>query len=470
MNLKPNNELTNSYVKESLKDLFYGNRTDSYHKKNIVVCLIIILLCLTGCASFQKNKKLEDVAKNWCMTIRASQVIPVYPLTEDLQPGDIYLVQVPVDRQQEIYDKKGFLSLDNHIARLNPSGYKAFYANSFGKRSSQIVLPFDWLQPGNNNESWEKAPDTAFPSYSFSVRSGGGFNLALPIQGIPIGLSLLGSDAANGTISISKTSTYGVGILSLYWQVIKEWQTQRDVSMMLSSFTSQKDRVNYIRVVNRVFLVKELDISLRDSRAINAGVDAGLPRPVELPLINTSDDVNKVTAEAYKERVKEINEMLDKVLEQTDASGKLLPGASLRVASVSAGTIGLKETFDRPLVIGYLGFDMQILPNGRLGPPIPTHSLLERDIQPVALSFSPEEKEIRGYMAKLQNSEDLQKTVIQKLGGPAEVIYNMASEGKKSSTFNNLTQLLYIGLPGDADSRNKLIKVLREVVGDETIK
>jgi hypothetical protein len=32
------------------------------------------------------------------MTIRASQVVPVYPLTEDLQPGEVFLVQLPVGR------------------------------------------------------------------------------------------------------------------------------------------------------------------------------------------------------------------------------------------------------------------------------------------------------------------------------------------------------------------------------------
>ena len=63
------------------------------------------------------------------MTIRASQVLPVYPLSEDLQPGDVFLVQMPIDKQHVQYQEQGFLPLDNHIKRLNPSGYKEFYAN-----------------------------------------------------------------------------------------------------------------------------------------------------------------------------------------------------------------------------------------------------------------------------------------------------------------------------------------------------
>src|SRR5262249_56726716 len=40
------------------------------------------------------------------------------------------------------------------------------------------------------------------------------------------------------------------------------------------------------------------------------------------------------------------------------------------------------EASPRPLVIGYLGFDMAIGPGGVLGPPIPTHAVLERGVSP----------------------------------------------------------------------------------------
>lgn len=52
--------------------------------------LMLLVACLTSsCGSLprSKDKELEQVAKDWSMTIRASQVIPVFPLTEDLQPG-----------------------------------------------------------------------------------------------------------------------------------------------------------------------------------------------------------------------------------------------------------------------------------------------------------------------------------------------------------------------------------------------
>src|SRR5260370_25526629 len=80
---------------------------------------MLIATLLGGCCT-GKQTQLEKAAKDWCATIRASQVIPVYPLTEDIQPGDIFLVQVPVDKQQRVFEQKGYLPLDNHLDRLNP--------------------------------------------------------------------------------------------------------------------------------------------------------------------------------------------------------------------------------------------------------------------------------------------------------------------------------------------------------------
>ena len=101
-----------------------------------------------GCAGPSKREQLESVAKDWCMTIRASQVIPVYPLTEDLRPGDVFVVEVPVQKQAEIYEKKGFLPLDRIAVRLSRNlkvngmtlpdikeGYKDFYRPALLRRT-----------------------------------------------------------------------------------------------------------------------------------------------------------------------------------------------------------------------------------------------------------------------------------------------------------------------------------------------
>jgi hypothetical protein len=358
--------------------------------------IAVVLIGLVGCSWFDRRQTLESVAKEWSMTIRASQVVPVYPLTEDLQPGDVFLVQMPVDRQHEIYDDKGFLPFDNHLTRLHPEGYGEFYDTSFGVGKEDQRVPRTWLKAGAES-SFGDAPTAAFPSYRFSVRRGGGFNLALPVEGVPVGLSLLGADAADGTINISDARTYGVDLASLADQV-EDWARSR--RPLLESFaprdhnqTEEKTNVphpllnpedrpdgekesNYLRVIYRVYMTGGLDVSLRNAKTGAAGLRAGAATPVSLPTPRTGEDTEEVTLESYKQHIEKLNAMLDTVREVAAAG---TPGGALKVTAASAGSITLKQTFQRPLVIGYLGFDMEILEGGQLGPPVPTHAILTRE-------------------------------------------------------------------------------------------
>jgi len=313
------------------------------------------------------------------MTIRASQVIPVYPLTEDIQPGDIFLVQVPIDKQQKIYEDKGFLSLDNHIARLNPGGYTNFYQNSFFAETNQALLPRHWMRPNSTNAHyWEAAPHAAFPSYSFSVRRGAGMNLAVPVQGVPVGLSLLGSDAADGTVTIKQAHTMGVDIISLHNEVTAWAKANSNFLNNFGAGPNDKE-TNFLRVVSRVYITGEMDVNLRDASSQSGGLDVGAAKPVNLlfpELPQTRSNVAAVVVQNYTNGWNVLNDLLQKA---TSATGKLAPGGSLRLAAASSRSITLSEPFDPPLILGYLGFDCAVYEDGRLGPPIPTHAALDRE-------------------------------------------------------------------------------------------
>jgi len=348
----------------------------------------LLVLLLSGCASQMARTQLEDVAKDWCETIRASQIIAVYPLTEDLQPGDVFLVQLPVERQQEAYKRKGFLPLDHHICRINPTGYVQFYERSIEVGDEGKPLPRYWLAPDEESPNWSKAPSAKFPTYSFSVRSGGGFNLALPVQGVPIGLSLMGGDAGEGTITIADSHTYGVEARSLYDQV-RKWAGQN--RSFLSRLAPEGNRQNYLRVITRVYLTSQLNVSLKSSGQMAAGVSAGAPRPVDLIVPRAGADQEE-TLKAYEKNINTLNKIIEGALAKAGDIGKdLLPGGTLKVASASAGSISLIESFRRPLVVGYLGFDVAIGPGGMLGPPFPTYAVLEENLRPTVAPESTSE-------------------------------------------------------------------------------
>ena len=346
-----------------------------------VVVWILLALAASGCARAMSDRELQQVARDWSMVIRASQILPVYPLTEDLQPGDIFLVQVTVDEQAKTYRERGFLPLDNLIFRLDPNGYATFYSRSFEAGDAGHPLPKHWLEPGKP-ASWTLAPNASFPTYAFSARRGGGFNVALPVQGIPVGLSLLGGDATQGTITIAEARTYGVDTISLYDDV-RQWAEKN--RPFLQNYGGDPQRTNYLRVVSRVYITGRINVSLQGSKSSGATLSGGASKPVDLVVPSAGADPQKNTLETYTSNIDRLNAMISKALERAGGSN-LAPGGTVKIVSASSGSISLAEDFARPLVIGYLGFDMAIGPGGVLGPPMPTHAVLEHGVSPALRS------------------------------------------------------------------------------------
>ena len=360
-----------------------------------------IAVFITGCTS--REQELESVAKDWCLTIRASQVMPVYPLREDVLPGDCFLVSLPVDEQQKQWQAKGFLPLDQQFLRVQPSGYAKFYEQSFPLANEQV--PLRWLtatpvdkQPAQSIHQWHLAPGAAFPTYSFQVKKGGGFNLALPIQGVPVGLSLLGASEATGAVVISDARTYGVDMGTLLGDV--EVALDRPAGggltyrQHLARFHDPGEPANgvakgraakpvYLRIVSRVFLAGSMNVSVQNAESMAAGASAGAFKPVDLLDAKAGD------AKDLEERRKAYElgrELIGKKL--AEAAIGAAPGASLQFQSASARSVSLKETFPRPLVIGYLALDCRIEAGGRLSPAIPTLQVLAGQLPPGSVTFT----------------------------------------------------------------------------------
>jgi hypothetical protein len=292
------------------------------------------------------------------MTVRGSQVIPVYPLTDDVQPGDIFLEQVPIAAQQQLYAQEGFLTLDNHLDRINPTGYGEFYRHSFFVEETTNGLPRSW-------------PHAAFPTYSFKVRNGAGVNLAVPLGGVPVGLNLMASDAASGTVGIKDAYTIGVDTISLYGQ-LKEWAGAN--ARFLSRYGPSEKQTNYLRVVTRVYATGKLSVSLTDTSGRSGGLGGSASKQANL-LAAALPAKAMNTPEAALQNYTNAWNTLSQIV-QAASAGDLSPGGNLRLVAASARSISLDESFTPPLVFGYLGFDCAIAANGELGAPIPTYAVI----------------------------------------------------------------------------------------------
>jgi len=347
---------------------------------------------LSGCAT--SKHELSRVARDWCLAIRASQIVPVYPLTEDLLPGDVYLVQTRVEDQVKVYQDKGFLPIDHLLTRLHLTNYPEFYDHAHGIEAATNT-PYHWrfppIGPGTN-EMW-KAPRAGFPSYSFAVKKGGGLNVALPVQGVPVALNLMRASSAKGSVTIADAYTFGIDRVSLEDQV-KAWAAGTDC---LAQYAPTARQTNFLRVVCRVFLTGRLNVALFNDSSAGLTASGGAAKPVELPDLitgDTSGNLDKAKAA-----------LIDSI------GSAALPGGTLKLVTASSRAVSMVETFPRPLVIGYHAFDLPILEDGELGGAVSTHAVLEQTPVNRDTAYGPDENtpKLRAWLKTPGNREKLKE-------------------------------------------------------------
>ena len=300
---------------------------------------------IAGCSKTPADEgSLENINKDWNRLIRASHIYPVYPLSQDVQPGDVFLTLKHIEDTSD-WDEPGYLPFDQHLARLYPTGYVSFYTNSFGVGTAGSV-PRNWIQGDN----WSNAPAAAFPTYSFRIKQGGAGSVSLPIQGVPVGLSLMGAREASGMVTIADSHTYGVDELSLRKQVFDYLERHGEEMFKYISAEAAKSNGFFLQVVTRVYTTSRVAVSMFHENAVGGGASAGIAPQATVPLLDRTN-----AAENYSNLVGAVNATL-----RGNAAATMAPGGSLRFSHVSSRSVSLEETFPRPLVIGYVGFSVHI--------------------------------------------------------------------------------------------------------------
>lgn len=369
-------------------------------RRGAMVVVLVLASSLFRCALLSTTRSTEaqlaQVTKEWCMTIRASQVLCTYPLTEDLQVGDMYVVSTSIEDQIRQYEDRGFLPFDLLLWRLQPKGYDEMYGGFYNTRGYADVIPHQWQFPATaaaGATAWTSAPVAAFPTYAFSIERGQGFNLAVPVESVPVGLSLLNTGTATGSIAIDDASTYGVpvGILE---QQVDEWARIPANRAMLARYAPATDAATgkeiqyFLRVVARVYVTGSVNVSLQSGEQRGAGVDAGAAPPVsvigpqDLQSVVNAVQPSQPGAAAPSQPAPAPPSAPSNPAPPASLPGttiaKAAAGGAIRIAALSSGSVSMSETFGRPLVIGYTAFDRPIGRGGILGNSIPTLQRIER--------------------------------------------------------------------------------------------
>lgn len=369
--------------------------------------LLLGLALLTAGCNHARYRQMESVASDWCMTIRASQVIPVYPPREDLEPGDVFLVTQSLPNQAREYKTKGYLPLDQSYQRLDPylirlhysMGYvPTFLAHPFARvphpvprrAGAESVPAANAMQPADSGGSGTMPPDTLsaradalaegfanatlplafFPAYSFSVDANGKLDLAVPISGLPVALGLLAGSKASGQVIIKDAFTYGLPLQSMD-DILRTWASRRDVQASLRYLVQAHFPTPiYLRVVNRVYLTGAVDVGIQSDGSFGGALAAG----------KTQDaDASAAPQAAGSTGDGQLTSLTDKV-NAALAKSAAMPRGAVAFQLATSRSVALRETFERPLVIGYIAFDVPVLSDGRIGPPSLTREALANGI------------------------------------------------------------------------------------------
>lgn len=279
---------------------------------------------LVGCGTAARRTALEDTTRDWFATLRAAQVLPVHPLTEDLVPGDVFLVTVPIQQQHERYEREGRVPLDLAATRLPAAGtdFADYYADRYW-RGSFAEGPFDRPEDAADPVP---APRVVFPRLRVEVTAAGDAAVGLPLQSIPLGLDLLRTTRAEVTVDLRDAFTYALPADAVLAS-LHAWAGRPEVRDTLGEMAAAAAETVYLRCVTRVYLARRVTVGIR------------------------TDDRGEARLEA--------------------AAGPS-PSASVQVRQSTASAVLLEEDLGTPLVFGYLGFDVPVRPSGDLGAPVAT--------------------------------------------------------------------------------------------------
>ena len=203
-------------------------------------------------------------------------------------------------------------------------------------------------------------------------------------------MSILGAQAAKCSLTIKDAHTYAIDTLQIEKQV-RDWAA--DNRGFLRSFgpkdadkwcifTTRPKEQYYVRIVTRVYLAREFNVSVATVDSGGLGLTAGLKMPADMARPTADADGKYDTSKIYKDTLDTINSNLKAA---PDAAGKPAGpnfGASLRVVAASSRYVSLDEKLPRPVAVGYLAIDLPIMPDGMLGRRVSTLGLLESGREP----------------------------------------------------------------------------------------
>ena len=343
---------------------------------------------LVGACAEPGTPDFTFVAREWAKNVNALHIYPVYPPREDFQAGDLFLARKRVDKGSVDPGERTSLYV-GHIDLT--AEIKKHYAQRFrfpktAEKSEQGKI---WQQSAEANEvfgaqSHVALPIVRFPGFTFArlTRTQAGASLPFRFLTALFGGATIDEETVN--LSVPAAESYGLPAAHAYQKYRdycyrhvygEEVAPECDPSVLrylLSSlpggFSPERDRPVMV-LVTEVFYAREIDYSFGASAGfgLEAGVLLKLKSVVEAHKVasdlrakdsatpasggTTPPDAARAAPGSPSPDYLRLLNQLETALKVYSAADT--PGAGLSVISVSSEGITLRQTFPRPVAIGY---------------------------------------------------------------------------------------------------------------------
>jgi hypothetical protein len=351
---------------------------------------VLAALCVAGCAQKPDPGML---VRSWVNSVSQLEIYPIFPPSENVVPGDVFVGRI---RPPDVPDNGGWIApaIWFDTIKLDLPGY---YATRPAFRKSAVTFDKD-------HEQWQQPPEAitrpggadsgrlrlvVFPAFSFA--SATATQLGLNAPGGTIGglFGLSSRDELQLSISVPAAEEYGVPARVLLAAFNREYAAQpqyyadfrRVAGMVAAPGAAPGVGKPVLLLVYRVYFARSMDYNYAARSGFAATGSATLAS-----LVGTTGKIeaveNQLKALAGGGTTPELAapaaaaaaqpRPLDpaaaaKVTALADTLGKLrndlaaeaqkavpsVPGATASVVAVSGNTVTLRQTFPRPVAIGY---------------------------------------------------------------------------------------------------------------------
>jgi len=356
--------------------------------------LAALAFALTSCRT---SAPRGFVAKEWSLTLRELNIVPVFPPREDVQVGDIYIAPSRPEDEAKIVKDKGFTPIGLWVASVTLSNeLSRFYSerNSFPRTSGDIgaymagqsTNPFPvFAQPSDTNRNIFEYGDTnrlrlvGFPSFMSATVKQGDLSGVVPVEAMGVAFAGTGSSSDSVTLSVPVAESYGLPASDVFSKIVidkkfflegKNFKAE-DILIYAAHQHEGKDaetnRFGYIRLITEVFYTRAVDIAINRKRSFGFGANvkpaATVPTSgTETPAPGSTNYMFTTRTESgtSQDRAADLNRQLSESLNQS------IPGGSVKFVAAGEHGVTMRRTYDRPVAIGYRGLLLELYEDGTI--------------------------------------------------------------------------------------------------------